>query len=124
MRPSASYRHVFDHKPMNTPESVIHLRTIDHPEANGRKPQAGDQGYTLIFPLEDGSSLRLTMGRQSYAHFVDFIGRMMGGRRSRRLRRADRLNRNSPFDLAKSSIHVQPRNFPDPKPKVGAGRFK
>lgn len=77
-----------------------------------------------MFPLEDGSSLRLTMGRESYAYFVDFIGHMMVDDADGRLRRADRLNRNPPFDLPKFSSHVQPRNFPDPKPKVGAGRFK
>ncbi len=58
---------------MNSPEPTIYLRTIDHPEANGRQPKAGEKGYTLIFPLEDGTVLRVGMGSGSFGLFADFI---------------------------------------------------
>lgn len=38
------------------------FRTKDHPEANGRRPQFGEQAWTLRFPLEDGSELVVAMG--------------------------------------------------------------
>ena len=52
-------------------------RTKDHPEANGRTPQPGEQGYTLRFPLEDGSDLIVYCGAETFQHFSDMIGRMM-----------------------------------------------
>lgn len=55
----------------------ITLRCKDHPEANGRKPQPGDQGYKLRFPLESGTTLVLYCGPQTFTEFQDLIGRMM-----------------------------------------------
>lgn len=42
---------------------IYTFRTKDHPEANGREPQAGDQGWTLTFPLEEGGFLFVHTGR-------------------------------------------------------------
>ena len=53
------------------------LRTVDDPEANGRQPCKGDARYTFTFPIEDGSSLQIQMGRESLAKFADFIASMM-----------------------------------------------
>ncbi len=57
--------------------SDIELKCKDDPEANGRIPQLGEQRFTLLFPLEDGSSLRLHMGREGMNHFETFIAQMM-----------------------------------------------
>lgn len=55
----------------------MNLRTKDHPAANGREPQAGEHGYTLKFPLDDGSDLELECGSETFARFSDMIGRLM-----------------------------------------------
>lgn len=52
-------------------------RCKDDPERNGRKPIAGEQRFTLSFPLEDGSRLQLHMGREGMNHFENFIANMM-----------------------------------------------
>lgn len=44
----------------------ITFRTEDHPEANGRKPVAGDKGYTMRFPLEDGRELVVETGQKGF----------------------------------------------------------
>lgn len=38
------------------------FRSKDHPEANGRRPVRGEQAWTLRFPLEDGTELRVHLG--------------------------------------------------------------
>lgn len=53
------------------------LRTVDHPEANGRTPLPGEHGYTLIFPLETGGRLLVLCGDESFARFSDMIGRLL-----------------------------------------------
>lgn len=40
----------------------------DDPEANGRTPQFGDMRYVLMFPLEDGRTLRVYMGQDGLNH--------------------------------------------------------
>lgn len=40
------------------------FRTKDHPEANGRTPQAGEQQWSFWFPLDDGTKLYLSMGKE------------------------------------------------------------
>lgn len=49
------------------------FRTKDHPEANGRQPQSGDQEYCLVFPIEDGRFLSVKMGREGFEHISQFI---------------------------------------------------
>lgn len=40
--------------------------TKDHPEANGRQPLDGEQGWNLSFPLEvEGDKLIIRMGKTS-----------------------------------------------------------
>lgn len=41
---------------------VTTVKCKDHPTANGRKPEFGDEVYTLKFPLEDGSYLFVQIG--------------------------------------------------------------
>lgn len=59
-----------------TPESR-EVRCKDDPNANGRVPEPGDQRFTLTFPLEDGSSLLVHMGREGLNTFATFIGNLM-----------------------------------------------
>lgn len=49
----------------------------DHPEANGRIPQKGEHGYTLKFPMADGSDLELLCGEETLMRFSDMIGRLL-----------------------------------------------
>jgi len=55
----------------------MELRCKDDPEANGRTAKIGDQRFTLLFPLEDGTDLKLHMGREGMNHFETFIAQMM-----------------------------------------------
>ena len=55
----------------------IRFRSIGDPEANGRAPQTGEQRYTLKFPLEDGRTLFLEVGREDMSHFAKMIAQMM-----------------------------------------------
>lgn len=57
--------------------AVIEFRCKDDPEANRRKPQHGEQRFTLVFPLENGDELRVHQGREGQSHFETFIARMM-----------------------------------------------
>jgi len=56
---------------------AIEYRCKDDPEANGRKPLAGEQRFTLKFPLESGEELQIHMGREGINHFETFIAQMM-----------------------------------------------
>ena len=49
----------------------------DHPTANGRAPLAGEHGYTLTFPLENGESLDVQCGEETLLRFSDMIGRLL-----------------------------------------------
>ena len=62
---------------MSAPVSRREFRCKDAPEALDREPRKGDQRYTLTFPLEDGTSLKVHMGRESMNHFETFIAQMM-----------------------------------------------
>lgn len=42
-------------------------RTKDHPEANGRKAQIGEQQWVLTFPIDDGRTLRVLVGKAGHA---------------------------------------------------------
>lgn len=53
------------------------FRTLDHPECNGRKPQIGEQEYTLRFPTEDGKIIIIKMGQKGFDivtnHLMDML---------------------------------------------------
>jgi len=49
----------------------------DDPEANGRIPFIGEQRFTLVFPLEDGTDLKVHLGKEGINHFASFIANMM-----------------------------------------------
>lgn len=53
------------------------LRCKDDPEANGRIPRLGEQRFTLLFPLEDGTTLTIHMGREGNSTFAAMIAQMM-----------------------------------------------
>jgi hypothetical protein len=57
--------------------SDIEMRCKDDPEALGRKPKIGEQRFTLTFPLENGDSLKLHMGREGMNYFETFIAQVM-----------------------------------------------
>ena len=42
------------------------FRTDDHPMANGREAQLGEQVYFFLFPLEDGTKLQVETGQKGY----------------------------------------------------------
>ena len=42
---------------------MLEFRTKDHPQANGRKAQPGEQQWILTFTLEDGSELKVKAGQ-------------------------------------------------------------
>jgi hypothetical protein len=41
------------------------LRSVDHPEANGRRPEKGEQQWVLTIPLEGRKSLILKLGKKT-----------------------------------------------------------
>ena len=55
----------------------IEMRCKDDPEALGRTARRGEHRFTLIFPLENGDTLKLHMGREGMNHFETFIAHMM-----------------------------------------------
>ena len=56
---------------------AIEYRCKDYPEANGRNPTIGEQGFTLKFPLENGDDLILKCGKETFDRFAEMIGRMI-----------------------------------------------
>lgn len=48
-------------------EAMVTFTTRDHPEAGGRAPAIGAVGWTFYFPLDDGRTLYLKMGRDGRA---------------------------------------------------------
>ena len=48
----------------------------DHPEALARVPQKGEHGYTLKFPLADGTELQVLCGEETLNYFREFLGSM------------------------------------------------
>lgn len=55
----------------------LHLRSEDHPEANGRIPVAGDHAYGLRFTLEDGRELVLSIGEQGFQTLTNLLFDML-----------------------------------------------
>lgn len=53
--------------------SDVTLKTKDHPLANGRKAEIGDVEWTLKFPMEDGTTLHLKVGKDTYTYFRHFL---------------------------------------------------
>lgn len=51
----------------------LHFRTLDHPEANGRKPLVGETQYPLRFPLEDGRELVLNIGEKGFQILTNLL---------------------------------------------------
>lgn len=58
-------------------KTEVHFRTIDHPEANGRKAKIGDQAYQLRFPLEDGRELVLSYGEPGFQTLTQLLMDML-----------------------------------------------
>ena len=52
---------------------VIEYRTKDHPQANGRKAQPGEQQWIIRFPIEDGTELVVRMGKQGRDTFYGML---------------------------------------------------
>lgn len=56
---------------------MIEIKTRDHPEANGRKPVAGDTEYCFTFISEGGEVIRVKMGREGWEthnqHVMDML---------------------------------------------------
>lgn len=53
--------------------SIYSFRTKDHPEANGRRPQNGEQAWTIDFTLEDGGKLYVKMGKVGRQALKDML---------------------------------------------------
>lgn len=51
----------------------MELRTLDHPEANGRRRLPGDASYYVDVQLEGGEMLRLFMGQRSFEDLAKLI---------------------------------------------------
>lgn len=62
---------------MSNEAKQMEFRCKDDPEANGRTAKIGEHRFTLLFPLEDGTELKLHMGREGMNHFETFIAKMM-----------------------------------------------
>ena len=58
-------------------EKIIQFRTRCHPEANGRKPRAGETQWALILPLESGEILQIKMGKEGFETISQFFLDMM-----------------------------------------------
>lgn len=56
---------------------MLVYKTKDHPEANGRKPQVGDQAYDLVFTLENGDFLRIKMGKEGFDNVTNLLMDML-----------------------------------------------
>ena len=40
------------------------VRTKDHPQANGRKPEHGEKQWCITLPLENGEDIVICMGQR------------------------------------------------------------
>jgi hypothetical protein len=54
-------------------EGKLIFRTHDHPEADGRQPQAGDEHFPLTLTLEGGAMLEVRMGRQTVTDLFNLL---------------------------------------------------
>jgi hypothetical protein len=53
---------------------MIHrFKTIDCPDANGRKPQHGEKRWVLRFPLEGGDIIEVVMGKEGRAAILTLL---------------------------------------------------
>jgi hypothetical protein len=52
---------------------MIKFRTDCHPLANGRHAVKGDQLWTFSFTLEDGSTLKIEMGKRAHDAFKSML---------------------------------------------------
>lgn len=52
---------------------IYRFKTLDCPDANGRKPEFGDQKWTASFPLEDGGKLFIEMGAEGRAAMLSML---------------------------------------------------
>ena len=57
--------------------NTVEFRCKDDPEALGRRPLPGERRFTLLFPLENGDSLKVQMGQESMNYFTGFLGQML-----------------------------------------------
>ena len=55
----------------------VEILTEDHPTANGRKPETGEQEYCLRFPTEDGKELVVRMGQKGFDSLTQMIFDML-----------------------------------------------
>lgn len=49
------------------------FRTKENPQANGRQPIVGEFQYTLTFPLEDGSILKVLFGKEGMRNLRNVV---------------------------------------------------
>ncbi len=54
---------------MSVLDKEVYLRTICHPEANGRTPSIGEQCWKFTFTLEDRRKLYIMAGREAHDAF-------------------------------------------------------
>lgn len=55
---------------------IVTLRSMDHPEANGRHPRSGEQQWTLSVPLENGQDyLELHLGKRGREALRDMLNK-------------------------------------------------
>jgi hypothetical protein len=52
---------------------LYHFKTKDHPEADGRQAQKGEQAWTFWFCLEEGGKLYLNMGYEGLKTLAGLI---------------------------------------------------
>ena len=55
----------------------LSFKTYDHPEANGRKAQFGEQECTLTFPLDDKRTLTLRIGKLGFEALTENLMKML-----------------------------------------------
>ena len=57
--------------------SVMEIKTYDHPEANGRKPQPGESEWNFSFRSETGETVTVKMGPSAWEnhsqHVLDML---------------------------------------------------
>lgn len=44
------------------------FRSLDHPEANGRKPVAGEESFPMWFTTEDRGKVTVKLGRAAFVN--------------------------------------------------------
>ncbi len=54
-----------------------HFLTPGHPEANGRRPQTGEESFVLVFPTDDGGVVEIFLGRKDWVNSAATICAML-----------------------------------------------